>query len=217
MRETDATPETARLLEIRTIEVISGRARSVTLSNVRCPVRARTAAVEECAHCERSEGVERSAVARGEWLRCRATAASEPGSIEPLVRNVMRRSAVAFRSAVTRSVAADVLRTRGQGSAPVVDGDGRPVGVVGEAELLRARPGTRVADAMSRVSLCVSETAPVTRAAALMAAHRLERVAVVSGDGVVVGVLSALDLVGWLASSAGPLPSGTAGQELTAM
>jgi hypothetical protein len=47
-----------------------------------------------------------------------------------------------------------------------------------------------------------------------MASHQLDRVAVVSADGTVVGVLSALDLVGWLASPSGPLADG-GGQEPT--
>jgi CBS domain-containing protein len=205
-----SSPETEgndRLLEVRTVEIVHARGRSVTLSNVRCPVRARTTAVEECAHCGRSDGVADDALARGAWLRCRSPHTGEEGSGErPLVREVMRPAAVALRSGVSRSVAADALRARGQPSAPVVDGEGRPVGFVGEAELLRARPGTKVADAMARVSLSVPETAPVSRAAALMAAHRADRLAVVSGDGIVVGVLSALDVIAWVAAPSGGAP-----------
>jgi CBS domain-containing protein len=198
----------ARLLEVRTVEIVSGKGRSVTLSNVRCPVRGRSAAVEECAHCARSEGLAQDALTRGEWLWCRAPADGESaGGDVPPVRTVMRQASVALRPGVARSVAADALRARGQSSAPVVDGEGRPVGVVGEAELLRARNGTKVADAMVRVALSVPESAPVSRAAALMASQGVERVAVVSADGVVVGVLSALDVVGWVVAASGaPVP-----------
>jgi CBS domain-containing protein len=213
--DSEASRAAARLLEVRTIEVVSGRGRSITLSSVRCPVRGRSAAVEECAHCARSEGLAQDALAKGEWLRCRSGAAEDGVARGPVVREAMRRTSLALRPGVTRSVAADALRARGQGAAPVVDGEGRPVGVVGEAELLRARPGARVADAMARVVLSVAEGAPLSRAAALMAAHQLDRVAVVSGDGTVVGVLSALDLVAWLASPAGPLAGAGDGQELT--
>ncbi|HEY6098032.1 MAG TPA: CBS domain-containing protein, partial [Anaeromyxobacter sp.] len=51
----------------------------------------------------------------------------------------------------------------------------------------------------------VPETAPVARAASLMLEHRVDRVAVVSDDGVVAGVLTALDVVAWLAGPGGPL------------
>jgi CBS domain-containing protein len=197
----------ARLLEVRTVEVISGRGRSITLSNVRCPVRHRSAAVEECAHCERSDGLAGDALARGEWLCCRAAVPHDPAGPgqEPRVADVMSATAIALRATLARSTAADALRAHGQSSAPVVDGEGRPVGVVGEAELLRARNGARVGDAMARVSMSVPETAPLARAAALMAAQRLDRIAVVSADGMVVGALSALDIVAWAASASGPL------------
>jgi CBS domain-containing protein len=112
----------------------------------------------------------------------------------------MRRSSLALRPGVARSVAADALRSRGAEAAPVVDGEGRPIGLVAEADLLRARRGTRVADAMVKVALSVPECAPLSRAAALMAGQRAERLAVVSHDGVVVGVLTAMDVVTWLAA-----------------
>jgi CBS domain-containing protein len=214
-----ASRAAARLLEVRTVEIVSGRGRSITVSNVRCPVRGRSAAVEECGHCGASDGVARDALARGEWLRCRAEAGDAVDGGERQhgqVRDAMRAASLALRPGVTRGVAADALRAHGQGAAPVVDGEGRPVGFVGEADLLRARSGARVADAMARVALAVAETAPVGRAAALMASHRLDRLSVVSADGVVVGTISALDLVGWLAGAGGPFSDGAdGGQELT--
>ncbi len=210
MKQPSEAPSTARLLEVRTVEVISGRGRSVTLSSVRCPVRDRSAAVEECAHCGDSEGMAQDALARGEWLCCRCAPGAEPAGEGPAVRTVMRRAAMALRPGLATSTAADALRSRGQTSAPVVDGDGRPVGIVAEADLLRASRGAKVADAMVRVALSVAETAPLSRAAALLAVHGLDRIAVVSADGVVVGVLSALDVVAWLGSPAGPLAAAVA-------
>jgi hypothetical protein len=194
------------LLEIRTVEVITGRGRSITLSSVRCPVRGRSAAVEECADCTESDGVAQDVLARGEWLCCRTEVREEPvGGVGPPVRELMRPASVALRSDLSTSAAAAALRARHQVVAPVVEGEGRPIGFVGEAELLRARSGAKVADAMTHFSLSVTEAAPASRAAALLAAHAVDRVAVVSADGVVVGVLTALDVVTWLASPGGPL------------
>jgi CBS domain-containing protein len=202
----------ATLLEIRTVEVITGRGRSVTLSSVRCPVRRAGAAVEECADCSRTEGIAQDALARGEWLCCRVPATVEPDrGVGPPVRALMSRTSVAVRPGLAASSAATALHARSQSGAPVVDGEGRPVGFVVEADLLRARPGAKVADAMSRVALSLPEDAPASRAAALLAAHGVERVAVVSGDGAVVGVLSALDVVAWLAAPGGPLGAEGAG------
>lgn len=72
-------PDTApseRLLEIRTVDVITGRGRLLTLSSVRCPLRSRTAAVEECADCVRSAGVAQGALAQ--W------SAAAPPSTSPI-------------------------------------------------------------------------------------------------------------------------------------
>ena len=203
MNQSTESGAASRLLEVRTVEIISGRGRSVTLSNVRCPVRGRSAAVEECAHCARSEGVARNVPADGSWLCCRSPHLAETSGSGPVVRDVMRRGSVALRPGVARSIAADALRARGQASAPVVDGEGRPVGVVAEADLLRARAGAKVADAMVRVALAVHETASLALAASLMASHRVDRIAVVSADGIVVGVLSALDVIGGFAEPGG--------------
>lgn len=192
-----------RLLEVRTVEVISGRGRSVTLSSVRCPNRGRALAVEECAHCGDGDGIAQDPLARGEYLSCASPVPGRSGGAGEgaLVAEVMRRSSVAFRPGVTRGVAADALRSHGTAAAPVVDGEGRPIGLVSEADLLRTGRGARVLDAMAKVALSVPETAPLGRAASLMAEHRAERLAVVSDDGVVVGMLTAMDVVRWLAVS----------------
>lgn len=216
--KTDAKKHSERLLEIRTVEVISGKGRTVTLSSVRCPVRSRSAAVEECADCGRSAGVAQDALARGQYLACRTAApARRPGAgpaETALVAEVMRRTSVALRPAVTRGVAADALRSRGLAAAPVVDGEGRPIGVVGEVDLLRAKAGAKVADAMAKVALSVPEVAPLARAAAIMAEHRAERLPVVADDGAVVGMITAMDVVAWLAGAGGPLaPEETSGAQ----
>lgn len=199
------TPVSTRLLEVRTVDVIAGRGRSITLSSVRCPLRSRSAAVEECADCGEGEGIAQDTLGRGR-LSCRAPPRERlVGGEGACVAEVMRASAVALRPGVGRVIAADALRRRGAPAAPVVDGEGRPIGVVSESDLLRARSGSKVADAMVKIALTVPERASVARAAALMAAHRVERVAVVADDGVVVGVLSAVDVLAWLAGQGGPL------------
>jgi CBS domain-containing protein len=199
----------ARLLEVRTVDVIAGRGRSVTLSSVRCPMRGRTTAVEECADCGRSGGIAQDPLARGSYLSCSAPPHARAGAAPDGARvaEVMRRTSVALRPGVSRGVAADALRSRGLPLAPVVDGEGRPIGLVAESDLLRSRTGARVADAMRKVALSVSETAPLARAASLMVEHGTDRLAVVSDDGVVAGMLTAMDVVAWLAGPGGPLAS----------
>ncbi len=203
MNEMPAAPIDARLLEVRVVEIISGRGTSVTLSSVRCPVRDRSSAVEACAECGRGGAIAQDALARGEFLSCgcEAGGGARAGSGVATVGAIMPRTAVAVRASVARGVAADALRSRGISEAPVVDGDGRPIGLVSESDLLRARPGARVADAMTRVALAVPEGVPVAGAASLMAREGIERLAVVGPDGAVVGVLASRDVVAWVAAA----------------
>ncbi len=203
MKQARARRADARLVEVRIVDVISGRGASVTLSSVRCPVRGRSSAVEACAECGAGGAIAQDALSRGEFLACRGRADGAQARLPQIERAtagaVMRRNAVALRATVPRAVAADALRARGVPAAPVVDGDGRPVGMVSESDLLRARPGAKVADAMTRVALAVPEGAALARAASLMAGHGVDRLAVVAADGVVVGVLTSADVVAWLA------------------
>jgi CBS domain-containing protein len=64
---------------------------------------------------------------------------------------------------------------------------------------------TRVADIMMPVTFVLPENARVSRAAALMALEGVHRIPVVSQDGHVTGIVSALDVLRWLALSSGYL------------
>jgi CBS domain-containing protein len=115
---------------------------------------------------------------------------------------------------------------------PVVDEDGAPVGVVTKTDLLRAlsssadkswqlrahdgdiqlelRPaelrslaGRRVREVMTTLVFALAADASIARAAALMAYEGIHRVPVVSDDGRVVGLLSSLDVLRWLALASG--------------
>ncbi len=58
-----------------------------------------------------------------------------------------------------------------------------------------------VADIMMSIVFALPENATVAKAAALMAHEGVHRIPVVSSGGQVVGVLSSLDILGWLAST----------------
>lgn len=64
-----------------------------------------------------------------------------------------------------------------------------------------------VRDIMMPLSFTLPESAPIARAAALMAYEGVHRVVVISPSGNVVGILSALDVLGWLARESGYLMS----------
>ena len=98
------------------------------------------------------------------------------------------------------------------GGVPVVDEVGKPVGVVSHTDLVRHHyanlaappeaPST-VGDIMTSVPFTLNESASVSHAAALMALERIERIPVVDATGQVVGLLSPLDVLYWLACETG--------------
>lgn len=94
----------------------------------------------------------------------------------------------------------ELLDSAGLTSAPVVDDNGVLVGIVFLATLARLRQVAEleVEDAMITDVVCISRGATVADVARLMAQHHLERVPVVSEDGHLLGVVSAIDVVCWL-------------------
>jgi CBS domain-containing protein len=168
------------------------------------------------------------------------------------VREVMTREVVCLEPGMDLDATASLFLERGISGAPVVDPEGRPIGMVTKTDLMRAmhdgtdteeidtRPGrpsrhTRqggvevldegfalvrgrgaaVRDIMTPVAFTLSESAPLARAAALMAFEGVHRVPIVSVRGAVVGIVSALDVVRWLAREEGYLvPAASRGAQI---
>ncbi|MEU1722996.1 CBS domain-containing protein [Nonomuraea sp. NPDC005692] len=133
-----------------------------------------------------------------------------------LVREVMSSPAVTVRDTDPVRRAVRVLHGHDITAAPVVDDDGRLVGVVSELDLLRGefgpdpratvRPAApaeeplprQVMDVMSRDVVTVTETTDVTVAIDLMVRERVKSLPVVNG-GRIAGMVSRRDLMAMLA------------------
>ena len=92
------------------------------------------------------------------------------------------------------------------GSVVLVDGDGKPVGIVTERDLLRKvsasnKPAKGIAarSIMSSPVVSIRAYDSVETAAAVMAKKKVKRVVVVEDDGSCAGVLSATDIARKLA------------------
>jgi CBS domain-containing protein len=118
---------------------------------------------------------------------------------------------------------------RGLTGAPVVNDDGRLVGFVSMSDLVRERferadaderppPGklgfgfhaddvahATVAQVMTPVAYALHPGEPLARAAALMSFEGVHQLPIVNEDDHVVGILSALDIMGWMARQHGYL------------
>ncbi len=135
---------------------------------------------------------------------------------------VMTRSVVSVPADATVYAAADILLGARISAAPVVDADGRMVGIVSEADLMnRPEAGTlpakswlqrlladearlardyvrshshHVADVMTRKVVTADERTPLQEIAALMQRNNIKRLPVVR-DGKVIGIVSRANLL----------------------
>jgi CBS domain-containing protein len=144
-----ALPE--RILEIRSLHVVSGGGETAEFRSVRCPALERAVPLEQCLSCPESGGLFPPSVGRADRVACRSARVDEPGSAPasgPAVRGLADRTPVsavmtarvlAVRPDISLDALADLLLDRGIGGAPVVDDEGRPVGVVSKTDLVRGR------------------------------------------------------------------------------
>ncbi|MGW8379406.1 CBS domain-containing protein [Streptomyces sp. ODS28] len=137
-----------------------------------------------------------------------------------LVEDVMTRAVVAVGRHAPFKEIARTLEQWKVSAVPVLEGDGRVVGVVSEADLLRTeeerdgdprpgrglpgaglpraglpRAGLTAGDLMSAPAVTVRAEAPLPEAARIMARARLKRLPVVGRDGFLLGVVSRGDLL----------------------
>jgi CBS domain-containing protein len=136
------------------------------------------------------------------------------------VAQVMTARPVTTRPDMRLDKARDLLQSRGLSRVPVVDDDGRPVGMLSVTNLSAAgngrridsppqqqqkvcrdslEQGLRVADVMKCHVVAVPESASIAQAAEIFVAHGLHGAPVTSLAGVVVGFLSSSDVLAWLA------------------
>ena len=130
---------------------------------------------------------------------------------------LMTTNPQSLRQDATVAEAAAFLSTRGFGAAPVIDEAGRPVGVVSRTDLLHhhgqkavrllaAPPGrggggsepatsAPVQDVMTPAVFCVHADTPAAKVVDKMLALNVRRLFVVDDEGVLVGVVSAFDVL----------------------
>ena len=133
------------------------------------------------------------------------------------VADVMTTEIAAVPEAARYKEIVAILRRHGVSSVPVLDGDGRVVGVVSEADLLdrhttRELPrGTirlawklrqwsraaaaKAADLMTTPAVTISPGDPIAEAARLMESRRLRRLPVTDARGRLAGVISRADVL----------------------
>ena len=125
---------------------------------------------------------------------------------------LMSSNVCCVRQDVTIQAVASLLIEGGLSDVTVVDDRGEPIGFVSQVDLVRHhyesgtashQPPSTVRDIMTDGSFTLHEGASVSQAAALMALESIPRISVVDPTGQLVGTLSSLDVLYWLACETG--------------
>jgi CBS domain-containing protein len=111
------------------------------------------------------------------------------------VTEIMNAELFYVRAGDTAEDALNGLLALGIGGAPVLDAEGRPVGMVSLRELAERRAGQSVADLMSSPAAALAAQAPIAEAGRLLARSGHHRLVVVDAEGKAVGNVSALDVL----------------------
>ena len=111
------------------------------------------------------------------------------------VNDLMTESVVTTEPHTTVSHARKVMERNSIGALPVVDSDGRPVGIVSRTDMLHdLKDGTPVSKVMTEKVYTVPKYDDVSVAARVMRNHGIHRV-LVTHEQKIVGVLSSFDLL----------------------
>jgi CBS domain-containing protein len=118
------------------------------------------------------------------------------------VQDVMTIEVVVAHPTTPVKQVADLLAGHGLSALPVIDGQGRVLGVVSETDLFgdSQRPAggpvaTTAGEVMTSPAVTVSPHATLTEAARRMQADGLKRLPVVAGSGRLIGIVSRADLL----------------------
>ena len=110
-----------------------------------------------------------------------------------LVKEIMTKDVVTVAPAMPVREVAKLLGERDVSGVPVINDEGRVLGVVSELDIV-SRKGDTAADIMSKQVISVTEETDVDEVAHLFYNQRIRRVPVLS-DGQLVGIVSRSDLL----------------------
>ena len=199
-------------LPVRTRETIEPGRPPATVSTVHCPRRDAAATVKECRLGP--SGLQLATSEQGEYVVCEL----DPAEAIPAPRRRARRPSASDRTPLSAVMSANtvcvspdlpvadlvtLLIERGFTGAPVIDSAGKPIGVVSRSDLLDDPRDGLVRDIMMPIAFTLPESASLSHAAALMAYENIHRVPVLGIDGSVVGIVTSMDIVRWVAEEDG--------------
>jgi CBS domain-containing protein len=204
-------------LEIRERQTVWDDHQRFSELTVWCRNRMLEVSVEECFGCPNCYGMRMGTPGSSATVFCSSAAAALEDPLDSSVRNDDSADHATLASIMTTRVIcvgpelsvvalAALFLERGISGAPVVDDVGRPIGMVSKTDLVREHRGAAdsherrtVEDIMMPVAFCLRPHEAVAKAAALMAYENVHRLPIINAQGQVVGVVSPIDVMRWMA------------------
>ncbi|WP_437737529.1 CBS domain-containing protein [Sorangium sp. So ce1335] len=159
---------------IRSARIVGDDGEESVVATVHCPLKERSTTVPECESCRRFHALHFDAAARTTSVVCHSDPAT-PGAerVDPLrgvgrpldpetpLADIMTRNVVCVRPEVTVDEIMALLVRHGISGMPVVDAEGKPVGLVSRADVLRAAQERGDTEESERVTLRPDEVAQI--------------------------------------------------------
>ncbi len=120
------------------------------------------------------------------------------------VTSIMTRDVICAQRSIAVDRLVPLMIKNHIGSIPVVDDRGKPVGMITKLDLIQQLSrldGRTAEDVMMPLAMSLDERASIAQAAGMMAAEDVHHVPVVAGSGAIMGIVSSLDIVRWLATN----------------
>lgn len=136
---------------------------------------------------------------------------------------IMSREVICARDDLDVTALMDLMMRCHIGCVPVVDERGRPIGMVTKSDVVEQQLASRtpqdvaavatvadvvtVADVMMPLAITLDERATIAHAAAMMSIEDVHHVPIVADSGALIGIISTMDIVRWLAANDGVMAS----------
>ncbi len=188
-----------------------------TSLDVFCPSQEATVSVDRCAECGFLETLPADRTTPHAALRCAppdmkarrdARRSSRIDMAEAAARvplgELVRRDLVCVTADTRLEKLLSLMTEHGLDGVPVVDLEWRPLGIVTTTDLaLNDGSDGTVGDVMSPCSHWLPEDAPLSHAVSLMATESIHHVPILTREGTVIGMVTSLDCMRWMAREMG--------------
>lgn len=209
------TASKLRKIPVHACETLGGPGPRVTGLSVFCPTQRKSVGLDGCAHCPACVALESRP---GGFVQCRSGDEREAAANPMVYRTqrldmgeraarlrigeIMSRRVICVRPDASIEALRALLLVNHLDCVPVVDESGGPIGIVTKTDLVRLGPKElakqTVGEIMTRCVHALPDDSSLAHAFALMTLERLQHVPIVSSEGIVVGLFTALDALKWV-------------------